>query len=323
MAQISIITPVRNGLPWIEDCVRSVLAQEFSDWELLISDNQSSDATRDYLSTLSDPRIRVFYQNQNLGIPGNLNFLIRHASAPLCQFLCHDDFLVGNDALSRILQFWKVAGSDVGFIRVNWNSREARNALERFGVRHLPHRVEPQDADLFFFIFGCIPGNISNVSMRTELRATIGGFNHRFPSVGDFEFWTRAARQSAFLLKPDEVVYVRAHAGQASKYLNQRGESIAQLYDVVETLFLRLRDRLPPWMLQLHATISYDALQRWIGVRQLIARFDRTYLRQLRLEVSRAALLRPHLRWIPFVVSGGGRWGLALSARALMARQRQ
>ena len=48
---ISILTPVWNGLPYVKECIASVLAQEFQDWELLIGDNGSTDGTREYLAS--------------------------------------------------------------------------------------------------------------------------------------------------------------------------------------------------------------------------------------------------------------------------------
>ena len=38
---ISILTPVWNGLPYIQECVESVIAQDFQDWEMIIGDNAS------------------------------------------------------------------------------------------------------------------------------------------------------------------------------------------------------------------------------------------------------------------------------------------
>ncbi|WP_432713823.1 glycosyltransferase family 2 protein [Pedobacter sp.] len=65
---ISIITPVWNGLPFIKECIDSVLSQDHACWEMLISDNCSTDGTRAYLDTLKDPRIKIFKQESNLGI---------------------------------------------------------------------------------------------------------------------------------------------------------------------------------------------------------------------------------------------------------------
>ena len=53
--KISIITPVWNGLNYLEECIQSVLTQEFDHWEMIISDNGSTDGTREYLDTIKDP----------------------------------------------------------------------------------------------------------------------------------------------------------------------------------------------------------------------------------------------------------------------------
>jgi glycosyltransferase involved in cell wall biosynthesis len=320
MAKISIITPVWNGLPWVKNCVESVLTQRFEDWELLISDNGSTDGTRDYLATLTDPRIRVFYQPQNLGILGNVNFLFQNARAPLSQFLCHDDYLVAPESLAKIVALWADAAPEIGFIRANWNQKEARNALEAYALEALPKRIEPRDADLFFFIFGCIPGNLSNVSVRTGLVEQMGWFDQRLPSAGDFEFWIRSARQWVFLLEKSDLTHVRAHPGQASKYLNRHGEIVGQLYKVVGTLFDRLKTDIPKQTLRAHATLAYDALQRWAGVRQVLTDSNREYLDRLEAEVAeRDAFLSSHLRWTAFFLSGGGHWGRTFFARRLLA----
>ncbi|WP_083596579.1 glycosyltransferase family 2 protein [Cnuella takakiae] len=54
---ISIITIVYNGMPYLEDCIESILKQEISTWELLISDDGSTDGSRAYLRSINDPRI--------------------------------------------------------------------------------------------------------------------------------------------------------------------------------------------------------------------------------------------------------------------------
>jgi glycosyltransferase involved in cell wall biosynthesis len=68
---ISILTPVWNGLPYIKECVNSVLAQDFQDWEMIVGDNASDDGTSEYLRTLTDPRIKVFRHDKNMGVCTN------------------------------------------------------------------------------------------------------------------------------------------------------------------------------------------------------------------------------------------------------------
>ena len=76
--QISIGLPVYNGEKLLRKSLDSILSQTFSDFELIISDNASSDLTPDickeYLKR--DKRIRYVRQKKNLGVHGNYFFLV-------------------------------------------------------------------------------------------------------------------------------------------------------------------------------------------------------------------------------------------------------
>ena len=60
--RVSIITPAYNAARYLPQAVASVVEQSFQDWELIIINDGSTDATRDYLEILSDPRIRILHQ---------------------------------------------------------------------------------------------------------------------------------------------------------------------------------------------------------------------------------------------------------------------
>lgn len=307
-------------MPYLQDCVRSVLDQDFADWELLISDDGSTDGSRQWLDTLNDPRVHIFKQNKNLGIFDNLNFLFRKASAPLSQILCQDDYLFDPGALARILKLWNEAPPRVGFIRENWTEENSTNEIGRWGKRYLPRLIEPHCSDLVFFVFGCIAGNLSNVSVRTSLIEEIGWFDQRLPYTGDYQFWSRAGRRTAFLLEGSNLTFVRQHAGQATFHLNRRGELVAQLYAVVGDLFDRLKDTAPQSLLRTHSTLQFDSFQRSVAVRNWLATGDRRYLSQVNSAgAGQAAFLSAALRWLLFAMSGGGRWGCSVTARRLLA----
>lgn len=322
--RISIITPVWNGLPFLRECVQSVLAQDLVDWELLVSDDGSTDGSREWLASLDDPRIRVFTQSKNLGIFGNLNFLFERAAAPVSQILCQDDYFIDAGSLGRLIELWSKAPAQTGFIRENWTAENSTNEIGRWGLRHLPALIEPRDSDLIFFVFGCISGNLSNISLRTQLVRELSGFDQRLPYAGDYDFWCRAGRTVPFLLEPSNLTYVRRHSGQASMHLNRHGELIAQQYQIVEDLFRRLRTSTPELLLKVHSTLQFDAFQRWVALRQLLSTGDRRYLRNLSEHGSRhGAFLSGVPRWLLFALSVGGRWGASLTARRLIASRRR
>jgi len=92
---VSIGMPVYNGERYIRAALDSVLAQTFADFELLISDNCSTDKTRDICTEYSekDPRIKYIRQPENLGGHWNFNFVTQNVTGSLITWLAHDDIL--------------------------------------------------------------------------------------------------------------------------------------------------------------------------------------------------------------------------------------
>jgi glycosyltransferase involved in cell wall biosynthesis len=220
---ISIVTPVWNGLPYIKECVDSVLTQDYQDWELIISDNGSTDGTRDYLDTLADSRIQVYKQEKNLGIDGNLNFLFSKASAEIAYTLCADDYFYPG-AIRKIVNEWSLVPADTGFIGFNWKEVIKHNINAKYSYETLPKTLRPGFAQLAFFLFGNLPGNLSNVSSKVSAVVGGGSFDEDFRLAGDFEIWSRLSRTHTMVLSDTETAYVRRHEGVATNYLNKQGQ---------------------------------------------------------------------------------------------------
>jgi len=92
---ISICIPAYNAAGYLRQCLDSALAQTFSDFELVLVDNASSDETfaiaQEY--TRRDARVRVFRNPENVGVGGNWNRGIDLARGEWLKFLCADDWL--------------------------------------------------------------------------------------------------------------------------------------------------------------------------------------------------------------------------------------
>ena len=90
---VSIGMPVYNGEKYIREALDSLLAQTFTDFELIISDNCSIDDTsqicREYAA--KDSRIRYVRQDQNLGPGANFEFVLQEASGEFFMWAAHDD----------------------------------------------------------------------------------------------------------------------------------------------------------------------------------------------------------------------------------------
>jgi hypothetical protein len=93
MPRLTIGMPVYNGELFIREAIDAVLAQTFTDFELVIADNASTDATPEIIAeyTAADPRIRCVRHERNLGSAGNHNYLIEQTTTPLFKWAAADD----------------------------------------------------------------------------------------------------------------------------------------------------------------------------------------------------------------------------------------
>jgi glycosyltransferase involved in cell wall biosynthesis len=100
--RVGVGLPVFNGAKYIAEAIESLLAQTFSDFELVISDNASTDATeeicRDFASR--DSRIRYFREPRNRGAAWNFNRTVELARGEYFKWLSHDD-VIGPHYLAR------------------------------------------------------------------------------------------------------------------------------------------------------------------------------------------------------------------------------
>lgn len=89
----SVIIPSRNGCKYLPYAIRSVLEQSYEDFEIIVSDNHSSDGTWDFLSTLSDPRLRAFQPPEAISMARHFEFAIGKARGEWITVLGDDDGL--------------------------------------------------------------------------------------------------------------------------------------------------------------------------------------------------------------------------------------
>ena len=94
MPVVSVILTSYNCGPYIGQAIRSILEQSYTDFELLISDDCSTDNSREIIAGMAkgDPRIRYFPQDKNLGLVHNYNFLFKQVRGELVAIQDADDW---------------------------------------------------------------------------------------------------------------------------------------------------------------------------------------------------------------------------------------
>jgi len=103
--RLTIGLPVYNGENYLSESLEALLGQTYEDFELVISDNASTDSTPEICQRYmrEDDRIRYIRQERNIGLIPNENFTIRQARTELFKLASHDD-LYARDLLKRCVE---------------------------------------------------------------------------------------------------------------------------------------------------------------------------------------------------------------------------
>lgn len=128
----SVCIPTYNRGYCLANAIRSVLGQDFTDFELLISDNASADDTRTVVEQFDDPRIRSLFWPELVSMYANHNRCIEHARADWIVFL-HSDDALHPDALLRLHELILLYSPEVIYGPLSFHGRQ--NLL----IHDVPH----------------------------------------------------------------------------------------------------------------------------------------------------------------------------------------
>jgi glycosyltransferase involved in cell wall biosynthesis len=205
---VSIILPTFNRLRYLRPAVDSVFAQTFSDWELIVADDGSTDETAAYLAALEDaPRVRVL-RLTHTGNPGTVrNAAWRVARGEYIAFLDSDDIwlpeklrLQVESLRSRPERGW----SHTAFTLID----EAGQLLTGPGARTWP---AVGGSVLERLIRMEVVVATPSVMVRRELLEHVGGFDASQRMCEDYDLWLRLAALSEIDGVSHTLLYARRH----------------------------------------------------------------------------------------------------------------
>ena len=105
--KISIITVVRNGMPYLMDSINSFLKQKYNNKELIIIYSKSSDLTLDYLNKIKNKNIRIIIDKYSKNKFGSLNLGIKEAKGDIFGLLHSDDIFYSNEVIKNIAETYQ------------------------------------------------------------------------------------------------------------------------------------------------------------------------------------------------------------------------
>lgn len=216
---ISVILPVYNGAEFLMDNIESVLKQDFENFELLISDDGSCDGSRGFLKELEQrnlSNVKVFYQQKNGGLYSNLNFLIRKCKYPLIHLWSQDDIMKPSCLRETITFHNRYTNISMSYSARDYIDAKGKLIPEE-KVDTTPSLVTPNDYANICIRWGCITGNIANVTLVKEYIEKLGYFNENIRVSGDYELFTRFGVNSNIGFINKKLVYLRRHESSFSK----------------------------------------------------------------------------------------------------------
>ena len=227
-ALISIIMPALNAAPYIGEAIGSVLAQTWQNWELIITDNGSSDATLNIIAQFKDPRISIHHEPERGGSRAR-NLALDHIKGAYFCFLDADDHLTPRSLESRVLMLendQNILFADGGVDR--WDNRTGK-----LTPLHRPAFIGPPFARLMELS----PTVFFGLSwMIRRCSATDARFPEHISHGEDLAFYLSIAREGNYTFTPEVILHYRSGHGSAMSNIKALDKGYMDLYRSASSL---------------------------------------------------------------------------------------
>ncbi len=196
--------PVRNAGAHLHASIESILGQSFDDFEFVILDDASTDASleiaRDWARR--DPRIRLVASREALGLVGSSNAVVREARAAVCARMDADDVAHPD----RLRRQWEVlaAHPDACLAGTLWD-----------GIDERGHPVRPRDRWRLLRRSPFAPFPHGSIMFRRAVFMEIGGYCAAADFWEDLDLFHRMGARGRVLVLPDVLYHYRFHRGSS------------------------------------------------------------------------------------------------------------
>lgn len=202
--KISVLMPVYNAEPFLEQSIKSILDQSFSDFQLLICDDGSTDNSYDTLLQFNDDRITLYRNKINYGIIHTTNKLFNHSEGELITFQDADDWSENNRLELQENAFRNDLHVMLCGVQCTYVNGK-RHRRSSFPLHHaaLLKSLASNETSI------CCG---ASVMFRTVLLAKYGGYRSFFDGIGaeHLDFFWRMIDQEKFINLPQPLYYYRA-----------------------------------------------------------------------------------------------------------------
>ena len=205
---VSVCIPAYNNAAYISETIESVLKQTYRNLELVICDDKSKDHTVEVIEKIKDDRIKLYKNEQNLGMAGNWNQCLKKCRGEFIKLIGADDMLT-EDCLEK----------EVGALMANPSAVLAESDTRLFDLDGKPkgfykrYRTSGltdgrRIARKGFFVKNYFGAPLANTFRRSALKQT-GGFDPWYTYILDYDFWVQLACRGDVFIIHEPLNYFR------------------------------------------------------------------------------------------------------------------
>jgi O-antigen/teichoic acid export membrane protein/GT2 family glycosyltransferase len=303
---LSICIPTYNQVQYLPVSIHSALSQEYDSFEIVVSDNQSTDGTAEYLNTLSDDRIRIVRPDRHMNKGEHFDFCVSRSLGKYVTVLCSDDVLFPSYArkLTMALEQHPTAAFGYSAASIFDEDRQVH-----YAERHVTGSFYRKGADelrRFLKNAGCV---FPTMMMRREMYDLSGGFclgrgaaRDEMESVIDWDLQLRLLGLGDVVYHDEVLAEFRVwETPERKRRILQCIEETGRLY---ETRIAEIVSSHPALRANAEKARRARALSLALGLSKLNDAADLEEGSRLILKVSESVAVRSVLRLYAFGFSG-------------------
>lgn len=223
--QIDIVMPTYNSMRWLPKTIESILSQTHQNWQLYITDDGSSDDTKQYLTGLNEKRVHYTSQ-QHKGAAAARNSGIKQGSSPFIAFVDADDIWYPTKLADQIklMQQDKAVGLVYGQHYII-NDQDIITTSLKIDKR----------GDLFEELChgNCIAGSASMAMIRRSMVDKVGVFREDLVNGEDWEYWLRISQHCKIDYVPKIIAAIRQHGDSVQTNTKRMADGLVQTFEAI------------------------------------------------------------------------------------------
>jgi glycosyltransferase involved in cell wall biosynthesis len=234
---VSVVIKSYNHAPYVAQTIQSVLDQSFQDFEIVVTDDGSTDATPDVIRGFTDPRIRFEAFERNRGIATAMNATVARARGELIAILNSDDYALPGRLETQVafLHEHPNVAAVFGAPRQVGEDGEPVAGFEKF-PQPFAGGSPPRAGWLRYFFFHgnclCAPTAMIRRAAYLDIRLD----DERFTNLGDFDRWIRLLEKYEIHVMPQELTAFRVRANAANMSAPRRDSMLRTAFEGFQVL---------------------------------------------------------------------------------------